>query len=251
MPDFDIQPFKPRPAYQAVFSELQRYIMSGTLKPGDPLPTETDLAERFEVNRSTVREGIRQLETEGLVVRESRKRLVVSVPSSGDLAPRVTRAMVMNQVTFQELVNVAMALEPLAAEMAARFATKEEIAALDANVEELKQALEVGGDTVEVDLRFHSLLAECTHNRVLFLSREPVSLLLFRSFEVIRPRIAQASERNLAAHQHIVEMVKAGDAPGARLWMERHLQDFERGWALAGMQPDQRIDPAVTYEAGS
>ncbi|WP_204318795.1 FadR/GntR family transcriptional regulator [Pseudooceanicola aestuarii] len=251
MPDLAIQPFKPRPAYQAIFAELQRYIMSGILKPGDPLPTETDLAERFAVNRSTVRESIRQLEAEGLVVRESRKRLVVSVPSSGDLAPRVTRAMVMNEVTFQELVDVAMVLEPMAAEMAAHRATPAEISALEDNLIELEQAIASGGDTVEVDLRFHALLAECTHNRVLFLSREPVSLLLFRSFEVIRPRIAQASARNLTAHRHIVDLVKAGDAPGARRWMERHLKDFERGWALAGMQPDARIDPTITYEPDS
>ncbi|MHA6344430.1 FadR/GntR family transcriptional regulator [Roseivivax sp. CAU 1761] len=247
MSDFDIQPFKPRPAYQAIFSEIQRYIISGKLKPGDPLPTETELAERFEVNRSTVREGIRQLETEGLVVRESRKRLVVSVPSSTDLAPRVTRAMVMNHVTFQELVDVATALEPLAAEMAARQAAPAQIAALEANVAELAEALEDGGDTVELDLRFHALLAECANNRVLLLSREPVSLLLFRSFEVIRPRIKQAPGRNLAAHRHILEQVKAGDAAGARRWMERHLKDFERGWALAGKRPDARIDPAITY----
>ena len=72
-------------AYQIVSRELRRMIKSGELRAGDQLPTEAELAQQFGVNRSTVREGIRQLENEGLVSREGRKRLTVSVPGSKDL----------------------------------------------------------------------------------------------------------------------------------------------------------------------
>ena len=61
-------------AYQVVSRELRRMIMSGALKAGHQLPTELQLAKQLGVNRSTVREGIRQLENEGLVRREGRKR---------------------------------------------------------------------------------------------------------------------------------------------------------------------------------
>ena len=79
---FQIGKLKAPPAYQIISTELQRMILAGTLKPGDPLPPETELAERFGVNRSTLREGVRQLETEGLVSREGRKRLIVTIPDT-------------------------------------------------------------------------------------------------------------------------------------------------------------------------
>ena len=233
-------------AYHAVSEALQRYIVSGGLKPGDPLPTEFELCEMFGVNRSTVREGIRQLEAEGLVTRESRKRLVVSIPGSGNLAPQVTRALVMNQVTFRDLLLVAMQLEPLAAELAAQRATAEHVAGMEANVAGLAAAIESNGDSIDFDLEFHGLLARCSENQVLLLSREPVSLLLFRTYEEIRPEIAQAQRRNLEAHRKILDAVRHGDTAGARDWMERHLRDFELGWRLAGRQMDEPIHPSTS-----
>src|SRR5580698_1753995 len=106
-------------AYQVVSRELRRSIVSGDLKPGNQLPSEAELAEQFGVNRSTVREGIRQLENDGFVRREGRKRLCVSVPTSSDLAPRASRALVMHQVTFKELWEVARVLEPACAALCA------------------------------------------------------------------------------------------------------------------------------------
>ena len=83
------------------------------------MPAESLLARQFGVNRSTVREGIRQLENEGLVRREGRKRLCVTVPDQRDLAPRVIRTMVMHQVTFGELWDAALVLEPACASLCA------------------------------------------------------------------------------------------------------------------------------------
>lgn len=236
-----------QPAYQAIFGALQKFILSGSLRPGDALPTETELAEKFGVNRSTIREGIRQLEAEGLVSRVSRKRLVVAVPGERDLAPRVTRAMVMNNVTFRELFDVAMMLEPYGAELAARHATLDDVEALDANLARHRAQIDQGAPTFETDLEFHSLIAACSGNQVLLLSRAPVSLLLFKSFDIIAPHVDKAEQRNLIAHSEIVDRVRQRDGAGARDWMERHLRDFERGWLLAGRGLDDRIDPAVTY----
>jgi GntR family transcriptional regulator, transcriptional repressor for pyruvate dehydrogenase complex len=82
---FDVPKLVMLPAYKQVSAEIERRIMTGELRPSDVLPSEADLAERFGVNRATVREGIRRLESDGFVRRVSRKRLVVSVPQ----APRI------------------------------------------------------------------------------------------------------------------------------------------------------------------
>ena len=235
------------PAYQAISDRLQKLILSGELRPGDPLPSETEMAEQFGVNRSTVREGIRQLESEGLVRREGRKRLLVCVPRHADLAPRLTRAMVMQEVTFRELWQVANELEPLAAGLTATVAPEGHVARLRENIDRMAEVIEGAESPAPLDLEFHALLAEGTGNRVLLLAREPVALLLYPTFEAVRPQIEQAARRNLEAHRRIVEAVAARDADLATDWMRKHLRDLRRGWLLAGLDMESRIDPALTY----
>jgi DNA-binding FadR family transcriptional regulator len=235
------------PAYQVVSTELQRLILEGALKPGDPLPPEVELAERFGVNRSTVREGIRQLESEGMVSREGRKRLVVTIPRHEDLAPRMARAMVLQQVTFRELWQVANQLEPLAAELAASAISEADLARLASNVEAMGAAIEAGESPAALDMEFHTLMAECTGNRVLLLAREPVGIMLYTAFEQIRPRIEQAAQRNLEAHRQIVAAVERRDAIVAREWMQKHLRDLMRGWLMSGCEMDARIEPGSDY----
>ena len=80
---------------------------------------------QFGVNRSTVREGIRLLEQSGLVSREPSRRLSVAVPHYHRLATRMTRALILQQVTFRELWHTSRALEPAAVDQAMDNATEE------------------------------------------------------------------------------------------------------------------------------
>src|SRR3974390_2804125 len=111
-------------AYQAVSRELRRLIVRGDLKTGEQLPTESQLAENFGVNRSTIREGIRQLENEGLVRREGRKRLCVTVPNQRDLAPRVIRTLVCTRSRFESSGRQRWCLNPPAPRSAPRIAAR-------------------------------------------------------------------------------------------------------------------------------
>ena len=174
-------------AYQIVSRELRRLIDSGDLKAGDQLPTEARLAQEFGVNRSTVREGIRQLENEGLVSREGRKRLTVSVPGSRRISSQATRALVMRQVTFRELWEASLVLEPACAALSARNREDEQIAALESNIEKSRSALDDTRRCTELDTEFHVLVTEAAHNAALRLSREPIGLLLFPAFEISEP----------------------------------------------------------------
>ena len=237
----EITKLKVPPAYQVVSEELQRLIVEGLLKPGEQLPSETDLASRFGVNRSTVREGIRQLESEGLLRREGRKRLLITIPGQEDISPRMERALLMHDVTFHELWDVAAALEPLAAERAAAGATDAQIAALEANCEALADVVAAGKASDRLDTEFHTLLADCTGNRALVLSREPIGQLLFRPYLELARNVPQAPARNLEAHRGILNAVIDRDAERARLWMERHIRDLRRGWEMAGRGLDDPI----------
>src|SRR5262245_45244016 len=96
------------PAYRLVAEAIEQQILAGRIRPGEPIGTEAELVKQFGVNRSTVREGIRLLEHDGLVRRESNRRLSVGLPHYEQLATRSTRALVLGEVTFRELYEAAM-----------------------------------------------------------------------------------------------------------------------------------------------
>ena len=222
------------PAYKTVSAVIERAILDGALRPGTALPTEQELAERFGVHRSTVREAIRQVEQEGLLQRREGRRLFVCLPGVHDLASRATRLLLLHQTTFQELWDVALALEPLAARLAAAQATADDLAQLQANVEATAAETRLP-ELVALDMEFHALVGRASHNRALMLAREPVGLLYNPTLLQIFARLPQAGVRNLAAHRHTLDALRARDADAAAEWTRKHMVDFQRGFAMAGL----------------
>jgi len=229
-------------AYQVVSRELRRMILRGDLKTGEQLPTESQLAEYFGVNRSTVREGIRQLENEGLVRREGRKRLCVTVPNQRDLAPRVIRTLVMHQVTFREVWEAALVLEPACASLCAQNRSDDLVRAIKNNLQSTRQFIDDARRCTELDTEFHSLVAEGARNKALLLSREPVGVMLNSAFDKLCPLLPQASGRMLRAHQQVAKAIGEGDSDEAALWMRKHIVDFRRGWEMASLSLDSAVD---------
>ena len=91
----DFTPVRRQRAYQAVAQAIEAKIMSGEWALGSAIPGEVALADAFGVTRSTLREAIRILEQEGLLVRSSGKQLVVNAPGSTHVASRMTAAIVL------------------------------------------------------------------------------------------------------------------------------------------------------------
>jgi GntR family transcriptional regulator, transcriptional repressor for pyruvate dehydrogenase complex len=236
------------PAYKVVSSTLESEILSGRLVAGQRLPSETELAEQFGVNRHTVREGIRILEQNGLVRREAGRRLFVALPHYAEYAPRASQALVMQRVTFRELWEVSVELEPTAAFHAATQVTPEMLDRLRENIEATEAALRRGDSIIPLDVAFHTLVAEAAGNKALMLAREPVSALFYPALETLfaHPSAAAiASERLLQAHRNVVAGLEARDADQAREWMRKHLVDFRRGYARAGLD----MNGAVQHSA--
>lgn len=229
------RPLKISYAYQQVAEEIESQILDGTLKTGERLPGEVELAELFGVTRSTVREGLRQLERDGLVFRPTPRTLEVTLPQIDKLASRAGRAMTLMNVSFRELWQVARQTEPLAATLAVECGTDEEIAELDALHQQLVQARKNIVETIELDTKYHTMIADMGKNRVLSLAREPIALLLYNGFHQVAPRVPQCFDRQIEAHSRVVEAIKARDAETARDWALRHIEDFWRGVNLAGL----------------
>jgi GntR family transcriptional repressor for pyruvate dehydrogenase complex len=229
-------------SHEVVARVIENRILTRTVLPGDILPSETALAAELGVHRSTLREALRSLEQNGLVYREAgrRKLRVGSGPQSADLSRRLVSAMVVQQVTFDELYLAMRALEPAIADAAAKHATAADLAELDDNLARTRSALNDSISLTALDIEFHNLIAKAANNRALDLTRKPLSDLFYPAFYAIMSRL-NAAERLLAAHEFIVAGIRAGDPVVAREWMERHIKDFRRGYRLAKLEMNEPV----------
>lgn len=234
------------PAYKVVCDAIEAQILSRRLLPGDRLPTETELAEQFGLTRHTVREGIRMLEQGGLVRRQAGRRLHVSHPGHGELAPRASRALVLQRVSFRDLWEVALDIECSSVRHAAGRITAGQIERLHANIDAMEETRGEVKAIIDLDVEFHAIIAEATRNPVLLLAREPVSLLFHPTLEKIfnhdRTRLAGPA-RLVEAHRRIANAFAAGDGALAHEWMHRHMVDFRRGYDVCGFDLDAEIGP--------
>jgi GntR family transcriptional repressor for pyruvate dehydrogenase complex len=232
----------PVPAYQMVAEAIEREILSGRLRPGDPIGTEAQLVRQFGVNRSTVREGIRLLEQSGMVQRDSSRRLAVGLPHYDQLATRASRALILHQVTFRELWEATMALSLATIDFAVERATEEEIAVLEANIDATEAAIDDPAAVAAYDSEFHVMLEKTARNRVLELAREPSNMLIYPTTHVAVQGTEQGARRLVEAHRMLVQSLKLRDAELGRLWTRRHLIDWRKGFERGGNDLDQPVD---------
>ncbi|MGR7995173.1 MULTISPECIES: FadR/GntR family transcriptional regulator [unclassified Xanthobacter] len=235
-------PVQAEPAFRLVARTIEEKILAGEIAPGDPLPAEARLAEQLGVNRSTVREAIRVLEQNGFVRRElGRKKLYASIPESDVISRRLTAAMVLHQVTFEELWEAMFALEPAAAASAAHRSDEDDLAAIARNLEATRQALQDSSSLTKLDIEFHELVAKATRNRAIQVARLPLSELFYPPFYRVMSRL-NAGQRLLVAHESIYEAIRDHDEKRARDWMEKHILDFKRGYELANLDMSSPVD---------
>lgn len=188
-------------AYSLILSAID----NGTYRPGDRL-VESELAERFGVSRTPVREALQRLETQSMLTRDGRS-LIVS-------------ALDHNQLT--ELYAVRTELEALAARLAARHASKEEVRVLGAMVEEDRAILDDAQALARANRRFHHQIHLASHNRYLVqqldIVHRTMALMAHSSLAV-----PGRGEDSLAEHRKIVQAIGAGDPDAADAALRAHI----------------------------
>lgn len=236
------------PAYRVLADRISEQILAGEIRPGEQLPPENILAERFGVHRSTVREGIRLLEETGMLRRKSQKRLVVSVPDGAHLADRTVQALIMRQITVRQLYEANLAFDPVVARLAAASASSTQITRLHRNLRESRAG---AGDQTKLsalDAEFHLLVCEATNNEIFQTMRQPLHDLFLPMVSELVDMI-DTSERMITAHERIVAAIEHRDGVEAEVWARRHIEDFKRGYLKAGLDFDQPVAYAKSMQA--
>lgn len=209
----DLSTARPRPAYEEVATRLRTRIADGELTPGDRLPAEANLAVEFGVSRSTIREALRVLNSEGLI-RTARGvsggSFVTETEPNATSDFLRTRFGILSRhqaITTEELLETRELLEVAGAAFAAERRTP-------GHLDELRQALEQERD-------FHVTLLVAAQNRLLEAIAIPVVQLLEDGGRDCNGPPQAAHDHD---HERILDRIEARDAEGAAAAMEHHLQ---------------------------
>ncbi len=207
-----------KPLREIVFETLRDAIINQVLRPGERL-MEIQLAEELGVSRTPVREAIRKLELEGLVVMLPRRGAYVAGISMKDIL---------------EVFEVRAALEALAAGLAAERITEEELDEMERQLVKETEETEANNlrSIVEIDTSFHDLLYKAARNERLvhFVNLLQEQLQRFRSASLARPG---RSKNALDEHRKILEALASRDAKLAEQLAREHIENAEQAMLLS------------------
>lgn len=231
----DFQTLTREPVYLKVYRAIEETITRGELAAGDGLPTEAALCEQFGVTRSSVREGLRLLEQEGLV-RRSGKRLLVTRPGSGDVAATASRGLELSGATVAEVWEGLVTFYPPAAMLAAGRVSPDTLIKLREIRTRLSERDDTDREGIVTDARaFFETLADGLSNRVMLALLGTLNRTVEQGLREVIASTPNARQRIARAQGEIIDAVAAGDGPAAAMWMARHIDDLRRGFDLAGI----------------
>lgn len=150
------------PLTSRVSVQVLELLVSERLTEGDSIPPTGELAERFGVSRTVVREALAELTGRGVIQRQQGREGVVAVPGSDQLSALLRSRADSNGYTFGQLHELRVVLEIEAARLSARHATLQDVAALSDLLHVMHKAEEVD-DMLEADLEYHRAIAECAN----------------------------------------------------------------------------------------
>ena len=157
----------PKRLYEEIVNRLHVWIRQGQLQHGARLPSERELAEQFKVSRSSVREAIRSLELQGLVVSKRGSGTFINTQNIDSVVAMMASTLSSGADTVPDIFEVRHLLEPQIAAVAAQRATADDLQRMeDILLEQQHQILE-GETGVDADTAFHFALASATHNAAL------------------------------------------------------------------------------------
>jgi DNA-binding FadR family transcriptional regulator len=211
---------QPRSTFQEqVLAQLGKDICSGRYRPGQVLPPEADLCERFAFSRIVIREAIKSLSAKGMLEVRRRVGTLVLEPSRWNLfdpdvmAWRAASAEVDSAMS-RDLMELRRIVEPAAVRLAAKNASAEDRRALRAAYMAMVRAVDGKGDYVKADLDFHAAVLLACGNQFLRQMQEAMSALLQVSFKIISEKPGGPAH-SLPMHEAVCVAIEAGDQAAA------------------------------------
>ncbi|WP_075289355.1 transcriptional regulator NanR [Pararhizobium arenae] len=221
------EPIVRRKLSDEVFDRLERMITSGELKPGDEMPSERVLMERFGVGRPAIREAMQSLANMGLVAISHGERAKVLQLTAQSLFHQVdlTAKIFLSQSSdsLENLKNARIFFERGMAREAASRATPQDIADLRKIIETQRESLGDAEAFIAADMQFHTRIAEISGNPI-FVGVSEAMLAWLKAYHTDMLIWTGKEKFTLVEHEEIVDRLEAKDGSGAEASMLKHLE---------------------------
>ena len=209
-----------------VTDALTDLIVAERLQDGDSLPSTAELSERFGVSRTVVREAIAALAARGVLSRSQGRECVVATPGTDELSKLLRFRIRRDEVDLRDILDTRLALETMAARLAAHRAGDKDKKVLAERLEELAAA-RTEQAFHEADVLLHRSIAEASGNRLVVLLLDALVDFLGavrRQASRNRKSRSEGLEPVVEQHRRIVRAVTAGKASAAEAAMREHIE---------------------------
>ena len=208
--DFEVNRNESLPLRDVVFNTLRKAILRGELKPGERL-MEIQLANKLGVSRTPIREAIRKLELEGLVL---------MIPRKGAEVAQIT------EKNMQDVLEVRKALEELSVQLACERITPEQVEEMKMAAEDFRKVLKSGDVTkiAEADVKFHDIIFAATNNQRLITLLNNLREQMYR-FRVEYLKQKECYPQLLEEHDKLIALISGGEVEEACELMGCHIDN--------------------------
>jgi DNA-binding FadR family transcriptional regulator len=220
-------PIKSRRTFEEVSTEIKKLIFDGVLKPGDRLPSETELARQFGVGRQTVREALRLLELSGFIAIQ---RGVMGGPLIVDtilntLSNSLFDAIQIKKITIDQLTVARLEIERVVLNHVFKNGEDSDFRILQDNIVRAKKKINDGIQAFDENIQFHKLLARASGNPVFAIMLEPIMAVVADFLSRFKPNL-EHSNNVIEAHEAILEAIRGRRIEEATQLLELHLLEI-------------------------
>ena len=233
---------------QNITDQIRNAIFEGRLKPGDKLPSERELVEKFKVSKATLREALRSLEVLGFLgIRKgvSGGAFVTEVDMT-KARDSFSNFLLFKNLSLKDLSEVRLLLEPYIAEKATLAITQEDLGRLEKLIKKSEHAIknEIAFESRKDEIEFHRIIASITGNPILMFILDFVENLLIDTKEILKPG-KEFSGKVLRAHKRIYAGLLERNVKKVHEEMVRHIREVEKDLLAAHKElraEEQRFD---------
>jgi len=223
----DFEPIVPVSMTEVVEERIREYLKKKKLKPGDPIPKETELSERLNVSRNVIREALSRFRMLGLIQTKKKRGMILTKPDIFNGLERVLDPTLLGEDTLNDIFGMRLVIEMGIAELLYMHKTEEDIEALE-HIVKNKKYNGSSSFKLEHEVAFHGKLYEMTGN-VTLQRFQKLLLPIFQYVIDLEAHSSKPAKVGTVEHQDLVELLKKGNPTSFRKAMYEHLKPhFER-----------------------
>lgn len=231
-----------------VADRLEQMILSDKTQVGQKLPSEQALATGFGVSRPVIREALAILRARGLVTVQAGGGSSIIIPEPIQMLDVVNRLTRMHHISSEEVYEVRIQLEVMAARLAAVNAKPEQLKRMTDINRKMEREKRNAKVRAELDLQFHQQLAEASGNQLLSIFVQSMNGILQTMLESVF-ELLQSQEDGVSYHKRIIEALSSGDRDRSEAIIRDHLMMSMRNYELVRAQTQHDGDEKTEPEA--